>query len=101
MTDKTPEHTPVEINLHRKSRVLAIRFSDGNRFDLPCEYLRVFSKAAEVRALGRPETGKEEVNIERMEPQGQYALRLIFDGSNIYMPILMSYGLQKYPAATG
>jgi len=79
MTDKPPEHSPVEINLHRKSRVLSIRFSDGNRFDLPCEYLRVFSKAAEVRTMGRPETGKEGVNIDRIEPQGQYALRLIFD----------------------
>ncbi len=79
MTDKTPEHKPVEIKLHRKSRVLSIRFSDGNRFDLPCEYLRVFSKAAEVRTLGRPETGKEQVNIDRIEPQGTYALRLMFD----------------------
>ncbi len=79
MTDKTPDYTPVEINLHRKSRVLSIRFSDGNRFDLPCEYLRVFSKAAEVRTLGRPETGKERVNIDRIEPQGKYALRLVFD----------------------
>ena len=76
----TPEHpTPTEISLHQKSRVLSIAFSDGRRFDLPCEYLRVFSKAAEVRAMRQPVVGKEEVNIERIEPQGQYALRLVFD----------------------
>jgi DUF971 family protein/molybdopterin converting factor small subunit len=70
---------PTEINLHKKSRVLAIRYSDGRQFELPCEYLRVFSKAKEVRMTDRPITGKEGVNIERIEPQGQYALRLVFD----------------------
>ena len=79
MSKAHPERIPVEINLHRKSRVLAIRFSDGKEFNLPCEYLRVFSKAAEVRAMGKPVTGKEGVNIDRIEPQGQYAVRLIFD----------------------
>jgi molybdopterin converting factor small subunit len=29
--------------------------------------------------MGRPVTGKEEVNIERVEPQGQYAVRIFFD----------------------
>ena len=79
MTDRTPELYPTEINLHRKSRVLSIAFSDGQRFDLPCEYLRVHSRAAEVRAMGRPEVGKEGVNIDRIEPQGSYAVRLVFD----------------------
>ncbi|MCU7842966.1 MAG: DUF971 domain-containing protein [Candidatus Thiodiazotropha sp. (ex Monitilora ramsayi)] len=70
---------PVEINLHQKSRLLALRFSDGASFELPCEYLRVFSTAAEVKAGSTPVTGKESVNIERIEPQGQYAIRLVFD----------------------
>jgi molybdopterin converting factor small subunit len=39
----------------------------------------VFSKAAEVRTMGRPVTGKDEVNIERIEPQGQYGVRILFD----------------------
>lgn len=78
MSDK--EHPiPTEINLHRKSRLLSIAFSDGQRFELPCEYLRVNSPAAEVKAMGQPVTGKEEVNIERIEPQGHYAVRLVFD----------------------
>jgi len=79
MSDQPTKHLPTEIKLHAKSRVLSIRFDDGARFDLPCEYLRVFSKAAEVRTLGRPVTGKEDVNIERIEPQGQYAIRILFD----------------------
>jgi DUF971 family protein/molybdopterin converting factor small subunit len=70
---------PVEIKLHQKSRLLSLRFSDGASFELPCEYLRVFSTAAEVKAGEAPVTGKESVNIERIEPQGQYAVRLIFD----------------------
>ena len=77
MSKQTP--VPVEINLHQKSRLLAIRFSDGASFELPCEYLRVFSTAAEVKSGKTLVTGKETVNIERIEPQGQYAIRLVFD----------------------
>jgi DUF971 family protein/molybdopterin converting factor small subunit len=70
---------PVEINLHQKSRLLSLRFSDGASFELPCEYLRVFSTAAEVKSGSTLVKGKEQVNIERIEPQGQYAIRLVFD----------------------
>jgi DUF971 family protein/molybdopterin converting factor small subunit len=70
---------PVEINLHQKSRLLSLRFSDGASFELPCEYLRVFSTAAEVKSGKSLVTGKEQVNIDRIEPQGQYAIRLVFD----------------------
>ena len=59
MTESKSSHQPTEISLHRKSRVLSIAFDDGKRFDLPCEYLRVFSRAAEVLTKGTPETGKE------------------------------------------
>ena len=77
MTKEIP--VPTEINLHQKSHLLAIRFSDGVSFEYPCEYLRVFSPAAEVKASRTPVTSKEQVNIERIEPQGQYAIRLVFD----------------------
>ena len=79
MTDKATRHTPIQINLHQKSRILSIAFDDGRTFELPCEYLRVFSRAAEVRTLDRPVTGKEAVNIEGIEPQGQYGVRILFD----------------------
>ncbi len=87
MSDKPLTPTPTAINLHSKSRLLAIEFSDGASFRLPCEYLRVFAKAKEVRTQQQPVTGKESVNINAIEPQGQYAVRLTFDDghdSSIY-----------------
>ncbi|WP_456377006.1 gamma-butyrobetaine hydroxylase-like domain-containing protein [Thiolapillus sp.] len=78
MTD-TDHPQPDEIKLHQKSRLLSISFSDGKSFRLPCEYLRIHSPAAEVAANELPETGKQDVNIKHMEPQGSYALRIEFD----------------------
>lgn len=80
-TADTPEQhvTPTEINLHQKSRLLEIAYSDGFRFQYPCEYLRVFSTAAEVKVMEKPVTGKERVNISLLEPQGSYALKISFD----------------------
>jgi len=79
MTD-TPK--PVEINLHQKSRILEITFADGARFELPCEYLRVHSPSAEVQGHGPGESvlqvGKEDVNIDRIEPVGNYAIQPVF-----------------------
>lgn len=79
MTEETSHRHPTEIKLHAKSRLLTIGFDDGALFGLPCEYLRVFSKAAEVRTSDRPITGKEGVNISSIEPQGQYGIRVVFD----------------------
>lgn len=79
MNEETKGPMPTEINLHRKSRRLNITFSDGKSFSLPCEYLRVHSHAAEVTTRNTPETGKEHVNIDRIEPQGSYAIRIAFD----------------------
>lgn len=74
---------PSSIRLHRKARVLEVAWADGSRFQLPCEYLRVFSPSAELRGHGLAEPmligGKREVNIERVEPVGRYAVRLVFD----------------------
>ena len=62
--------SPTEINLHQKSRLLEIAFSDGFRFNYPCEYLRVFSPAAEVKVMQKPVHGKQMVNISLLDPQG-------------------------------
>jgi DUF971 family protein len=74
---------PTEIKLHQASRLLEVAFEDDTRFQLPCEYLRVFSPSAEVRGHGPGEgvlvTGKEKVNITAIEPVGNYAVRLVFD----------------------
>jgi len=73
---------PTEILLHAKSRVLELHFSDGARFNLPCELLRVYSPSAEVRGHGPGQevlqTGKREVGISAIEPVGNYALKLVF-----------------------
>jgi len=74
---------PNNINLHQKSRVLEIEYDDGQVFKLPCEYLRVYSPSAEVtgHSPGQEvlQLNKEEVTIESIEPQGNYALKFIFD----------------------
>ena len=74
---------PTDINLHQKSRVLEIAFDDGSRFELPCEYLRVYSPSAEVQGHHNEgavlQVGKEEVNITDMKQVGQYALKIFFD----------------------
>ncbi len=70
--------SPTEINLHQKSRLLEIAYSDGFRFNYPCEYLRVFSTAAEVKVMEKPVHGKQRVNISMLDPQGSYALKITF-----------------------
>ncbi len=74
---------PININLHQKSRILEVEYDDGQVFKLPCEYLRVYSPSAEVTGHGPGQEvlqlNKEEVTIESIEPQGNYALKFIFD----------------------
>jgi len=73
---------PTEIKLHRQSRILEVVFDDGQQFNLPCEYLRVYSPSAEVQGHGPGQevlqTGKSEVNIESIKPIGHYAIGLSF-----------------------
>ncbi len=74
---------PTEIRLHQQSRLFEIHYADGAHFLLPCEYLRVYSPSAEVRGHAPEEAvlqvGKERVNIQRLEPVGNYALKIYFD----------------------
>ena len=74
---------PTEINFHQQSRMLETTFSDGEHFEWTCEFLRVYSPSAEVRGHAPGEdvlqVGKADVNIEKIEPIGTYAIRLHFD----------------------
>ncbi len=79
MSEQTPNITPTAINLHQKSRILKVEFSDGASFELPCEYLRIFSPDQDIHSMELPLTGKEQVNIQQIEPLGQYAVKLVFD----------------------
>ena len=81
MSEQQPQ--PVNIKLHQKSRILELEFDDGMQFQLPCEYLRVFSPSADVKGHGPGQevlqVGKENINIKEIEPVGNYAIKLIFD----------------------
>jgi DUF971 family protein len=78
---------PTDIKLHQQSRVMEIAFDDGVRFELPYEYLRVYSPSAEVRGHGPGQevlqVGKKNVGISEIEAVGRYAVRPTFtDGHN-------------------
>lgn len=101
LTKNTP--TPTEIKLHQKSRILDITFSDGNKFQYTCEFLRVHSPSAEVsgHSPGQEilQIGKKMVNILKIEPVGHYAIQLQFsDGHNTGLyswDLLYKYGLNQ------
>jgi len=79
--------TATEIKLRKRSKVLEVAFDDGSRFELPFEYLRVFSPSAEVKGHGPGQEvlqiGKQDVAVLAVEPVGLYAVKLVFsDGHN-------------------
>ncbi|NNC64876.1 MAG: DUF971 domain-containing protein [Gammaproteobacteria bacterium] len=83
MADPRQPPIPTALKLKRSSRSLEATFSDGSTFELPAEYLRVYSPSAEVKGHGPGEgvlvTGKRDVNIDNIEPVGRYAVKLVFD----------------------
>jgi len=82
MAIHTPVPTPTDIQLHQVSRKLEIAFTDGARFELPFEFLRVYSPSAEVRGHGPGQevlqVGKREILINAAEPVGLYAINFTF-----------------------
>jgi DUF971 family protein len=81
------ERVATGITLHQKSRILEIEFSDGRKFRLPYEFLRVYSPSAEVRGHGPGQevlqVGKRTIEIRALEPVGSYAVQPQFsDGHN-------------------
>ena len=93
---------PSEIKLHQKSRRLELIYEGGEAYTLDFEYLRVYTPSAEARGHGPGQeilqTGKRNVEIERIEPVGTYALRLVFsDGhdSGLYSWDML-YNLGKH-----
>jgi DUF971 family protein len=77
------DHWPTEIRLKAAEKVLEVDFDDGSRFALPAELLRVESPSAEVQGHSPDEkkliTGRRHVGIMRLEPVGNYAIRIVFD----------------------
>ncbi len=89
---------PTEITLHKKSCMLELRFDDDSHFQLPAEFLRVYSPSAEVRGHGAGQetlqTGKRNVEITALEAVGNYAVQPTFsDGhsSGIYSWDVLHY----------
>jgi DUF971 family protein len=74
---------PVELRVLRAERQLEVDFDDGTTVSLPAELLRVESPSAEVQGHGPSQkvtvAGKRAVGIVRLEPVGNYAVRIVFD----------------------
>ena len=78
MDNNVPKH----IHFHQASQILEVIF-DQQTFNLSAEYLRVFSPSAEVRGHGRTQpklvSAKRHVRITKIEPVGNYSIKLTFD----------------------
>ncbi|AZE52583.1 hypothetical protein C4K03_0397 [Pseudomonas synxantha] len=72
---------PSAVNLHKTSNTLGLTYGPDEIYHLPAEFLRVHSPSAEVQGHGKPilQFGKLNVRLNKVEPAGQYALKLTFD----------------------
>ncbi|MCX7079270.1 MAG: DUF971 domain-containing protein [Pseudomonas sp.] len=72
---------PIAIELHKASKTLTLKYALDEVYHLPAEFLRVHSPSAEVQGHGKPilQFGKIGVGLNKVEPAGQYALKLTFD----------------------
>ncbi|PQP05368.1 MULTISPECIES: gamma-butyrobetaine hydroxylase-like domain-containing protein [Pseudomonas] len=72
---------PTDIKLHKASKTLTLKYASGEEYHLSAEFLRVHSPSAEVQGHGKPilQFGKIGVGLSKVEPAGQYALKLTFD----------------------
>ena len=71
--------TPESITVHSQSKVLELSFSDGQNFRIPFELMRIYSPSAEVQGHGPGQevlqTGKRHVDLQALEPVGNYAVQ--------------------------
>ena len=74
---------PKELRVSKDRRLLTVTFSGHAPFELPAELLRVLSPSAEVQGHSPEQRvtvpGKRDVAISRIEPVGNYAVRIVFD----------------------
>lgn len=74
---------PLEIRVKQADKLLEIDFDDGHTYTYPAELLRVESPSAEVQGHTPSQKvtvpGKRRVGIVRLEPVGNYAVRIVFD----------------------
>lgn len=74
---------PTELRVSSDRKLLSVRFDNESAYDLPAEMLRVMSPSAEVQGHSPEQRklmhGKKDVEIMKMEPVGNYAVRIVFD----------------------
>ena len=74
---------PTEVKHVKDEKTLVVTFDDGVTFRYPAEYLRVESPSAEVQGHSPSQKqlvpGRRHVGIMKMEPVGNYAVRIDFD----------------------
>ena len=74
--------TPTALTVHSQSRMLEVVFSDGVKFKIPFELMRVYSPSAEVQGHGPGQevlqTGKRDVGVIELESVGNYAVKPVF-----------------------
>ncbi len=80
--DGTRHAWPSELRLNPEKTALRVVFNNGVSESLPAELLRVTSPSAEVQGHSPEERklvpGKRNVMIRKIEPVGNYAVRLVF-----------------------
>ena len=80
---ETLTQSPTEIRLKKDRKSLTVEFGEDQSFELSAEYLRVMSPSAEVQGHSpeqrKVESGKMNVEILKVEPIGNYAVKLTFD----------------------
>jgi len=80
--ESAQEPWPSELRLNPEKTALRVAFTSGVSESLPAEMLRVMSPSAEVRGHSPEErklvSGKRNVAIRKIEPVGNYAVRLVF-----------------------
>lgn len=74
---------PSAIELHKQSRILELRYKDGQILKFDAEYLRVYSPSAEVRGHHPSQAvlqhGKKHVELTAITAVGNYAIQLTFN----------------------
>lgn len=82
MTDSSTPW-PTELRVSKDRKTLTVAFDDGESHELSAEYLRVCSPSAEVQGHGPSQKktipGKKNVGIMKIDPVGNYAIRVHFD----------------------
>lgn len=77
---------PKELRVSRDRSLLTVLFPDAEPAELSAEMLRVLSPSAEVQGHSPEQRvtvpGKRYVTISRVEPVGNYAVRIVFSDAH-------------------